>query len=292
MLVRRTHSARGSLLLEIYPGLVLGTVLGFAGVLSGLVPDHWRAARFPGRRCLLYFFILFPLSVLLYPLSFFSPFYYMIYSITLDLNLLEVISGYPSKSNINPKTPGVFFPHGGVARRCHSPCYVASSRLALRKNPSVLFVTLFTTQTTALHRFGTSHHESGQRYPGRFEIGTAAASRSAMKNERFRRPGRCGVSPRWLVAASADWGRKDDDRADRERRRDRHRMAQRPRSRYHPLGLCTQRLSCQYWPRRMRSQWPARHTCCGRARPNIPAPTHNPGAAPGPLHSAPPADQS
>ena len=36
----------GSLLLEIYPGLVLGTALCFAGVLSGLVPDHWRAARF------------------------------------------------------------------------------------------------------------------------------------------------------------------------------------------------------------------------------------------------------
>ena len=29
------------------------------------------------------------------------------------------------------------FPHGCVARRCHSPCYVASSCLALRKNPSV-----------------------------------------------------------------------------------------------------------------------------------------------------------
>lgn len=36
----------GSLLLQIYPGLVLGTVLCFAGVVSGLVRDRWRAARF------------------------------------------------------------------------------------------------------------------------------------------------------------------------------------------------------------------------------------------------------
>ncbi len=35
-----------SLLLKIYPGLVLGTALCFAGVLSGLVPQRWRAARF------------------------------------------------------------------------------------------------------------------------------------------------------------------------------------------------------------------------------------------------------
>jgi hypothetical protein len=35
-----------SLLLKVYPGLVLGTVLCFAGVLSGLVPERWRAARF------------------------------------------------------------------------------------------------------------------------------------------------------------------------------------------------------------------------------------------------------
>ena len=34
------------MLLEIYPGLVLGTALGFAGVLSGLVPVRWRTARF------------------------------------------------------------------------------------------------------------------------------------------------------------------------------------------------------------------------------------------------------
>ena len=44
--------------------------------------------------------------------------------------------------NMKRRTPGVFpsrhlFPHGCVARRCHRPCYVASSRLALRKNPSV-----------------------------------------------------------------------------------------------------------------------------------------------------------
>ena len=36
----------GSLLLKIYPGLVLGTVLCFAGVLSGLVPVRWHTARF------------------------------------------------------------------------------------------------------------------------------------------------------------------------------------------------------------------------------------------------------
>ncbi|MFZ3260851.1 MAG: hypothetical protein WA135_08270, partial [Thiobacillus sp.] len=38
---------------------------------------------------------------------------------------------------------------GGVARRCHSPGYVASSRLALRKNPSVLFVPLFLIHDTS-----------------------------------------------------------------------------------------------------------------------------------------------
>lgn len=36
----------GSLLLKIYPGLVLGTALCFAGVLFGLVQESWRAARF------------------------------------------------------------------------------------------------------------------------------------------------------------------------------------------------------------------------------------------------------
>jgi hypothetical protein len=35
-----------SWLLKIYPGLMLGTVLYFAGVWSGLVPERWRAARF------------------------------------------------------------------------------------------------------------------------------------------------------------------------------------------------------------------------------------------------------
>ena len=44
--------------------------------------------------------------------------------------------------NMKRRTPrvlpsGRLFPHGCVARRCHRPCYVASSRLALRKNPSV-----------------------------------------------------------------------------------------------------------------------------------------------------------
>jgi flagellar protein FliO/FliZ len=42
------------------------------------------------------------------------------------------------------------FPHGGVARRCHRPNYVAASRLALRKNPSVLFVPLFLIRDTRL----------------------------------------------------------------------------------------------------------------------------------------------
>jgi hypothetical protein len=42
------------------------------------------------------------------------------------------------------------FPHDGVARRCHRPNYVASSRLALRKNPSVLFVSLFLIHNTAV----------------------------------------------------------------------------------------------------------------------------------------------
>ena len=35
------------------------------------------------------------------------------------------------------------FPRGSVARRCHIPSYVASSRLAMRKTPSVLFASLF-----------------------------------------------------------------------------------------------------------------------------------------------------
>jgi hypothetical protein len=35
----------GSLLPKIYPGLVLGMVLCFVGVVSGRVPDRWRAAR-------------------------------------------------------------------------------------------------------------------------------------------------------------------------------------------------------------------------------------------------------
>ena len=38
--------SEGSWLLQIYPGLMLGAVLCFAGVLSGLTPDRWRAARF------------------------------------------------------------------------------------------------------------------------------------------------------------------------------------------------------------------------------------------------------
>ncbi|MBU1396810.1 MAG: hypothetical protein KKE84_11840, partial [Gammaproteobacteria bacterium] len=41
------------------------------------------------------------------------------------------------------------FPHGVVARRCHRASYVASSRLALRKNPSVSLVPLFRKQTTS-----------------------------------------------------------------------------------------------------------------------------------------------
>ncbi len=41
------------------------------------------------------------------------------------------------------------FPHGGVARRCHSPGYVASSRLALRKNPSASFAPLFLSRDTS-----------------------------------------------------------------------------------------------------------------------------------------------
>jgi hypothetical protein len=52
----------------------------------------------------------------------------------------------PLPSAVNQKYRNIkrrLFPHGGVARRCHSPSYVASSRLALRKNPSVLFVPLF-----------------------------------------------------------------------------------------------------------------------------------------------------
>jgi hypothetical protein len=40
------------------------------------------------------------------------------------------------------------FPHSGVARRCHRAGYVASSRLALRKNPSVSFVPLFPVRNT------------------------------------------------------------------------------------------------------------------------------------------------
>jgi hypothetical protein len=35
-----------SWLLKIYPGLVLGTALCFAGLRSGLIPERWRAARF------------------------------------------------------------------------------------------------------------------------------------------------------------------------------------------------------------------------------------------------------
>ena len=41
------------------------------------------------------------------------------------------------------------FPHGSVARRCHRPCYGTSSRLAMRKNPSVLFVTVLVKRTTS-----------------------------------------------------------------------------------------------------------------------------------------------
>ena len=42
------------------------------------------------------------------------------------------------------------FPHGIVARRCHSHSYVASSRLALRKSPSVLFASLFLCHDTSI----------------------------------------------------------------------------------------------------------------------------------------------
>ena len=52
------------------------------------------------------------------------------------------------------------FPHGGVARRCLSQSYVASSRLALRKNPSVSFVPLFLCRDTK--------NERGVRVLGRF----------------------------------------------------------------------------------------------------------------------------
>jgi hypothetical protein len=45
------------------------------------------------------------------------------------------------------------FPHGGVARRCHRARYVASSRLALRKNPSALFVPLFLIHDTSMGAF-------------------------------------------------------------------------------------------------------------------------------------------
>ena len=41
------------------------------------------------------------------------------------------------------------FPHGIVARRRHRPCYDSSSRLALRKNPSVSFVSLFLCRDTS-----------------------------------------------------------------------------------------------------------------------------------------------
>ena len=44
------------------------------------------------------------------------------------------------------------FPHGSVARRCHRPSYAASSRLAKRKNPSVLFVTVLMKRTTSVSR--------------------------------------------------------------------------------------------------------------------------------------------
>jgi hypothetical protein len=53
---------------------------------------------------------------------------------------------------VNQKYPNIkrrLFPHGGVARRCHSLGYVASSRLALRKNPSVSFVLLFLIHDTS-----------------------------------------------------------------------------------------------------------------------------------------------
>ncbi|MDP1644849.1 MAG: hypothetical protein Q8L71_05025 [Thiobacillus sp.] len=45
------------------------------------------------------------------------------------------------------------FPHGGVARRCHIPDYVASSRLALRKNPSILFAPLFLIYDTSVQNW-------------------------------------------------------------------------------------------------------------------------------------------
>ena len=43
------------------------------------------------------------------------------------------------------------FPHGSVARRCHRQSYVASSRLAMRKNPSVLFAPLFLCRDTSVY---------------------------------------------------------------------------------------------------------------------------------------------
>ena len=42
------------------------------------------------------------------------------------------------------------FPAGGVARRCHRAGDIASSRLALRKNPSVLFFSAIYNSVTLL----------------------------------------------------------------------------------------------------------------------------------------------